>query len=132
MLEGRTRIELKDVHTGKVDVTEEKNMVTNALQYIFNPMGYVKAADPMVTAEYVNYYTTLTGGLLLLNKTLAEAADSLSLPDVRFTASRIHLPRLFGETIMPRNLRLTLKTGGLSMCMILTRQRGTALLPVLL
>lgn len=91
MLEGRTRIELKDIHTGKVDVTEEKNMVTNALQYIFNPMGYVKAADPMVTAEYVNYYTTLTGGLLLLNKTLAEDADSLSLPgDVEQTGCAVY------------------------------------------
>ena len=68
MLKGKTRIELTDVHTGEVEVIEEENMVTNALQHIFNPMGYVKAADPMYTTEYVYYYTTLTGGLLLLNK----------------------------------------------------------------
>ena len=67
MLNGKTRIEMKDIHTGMVEVIEEENMVTNALQYIFNPMGYVKAADPMVTTEYVNYYTTLTGGLSFLS-----------------------------------------------------------------
>ena len=72
MLKGKSVIELTDVHTGEVEVIEEENMVTNALQHIFNPMGYVKAADPMYTTEYVYYYTTLTGGLLLLNKTLEE------------------------------------------------------------
>ena len=49
MLKGKTRIELTDVHTGEVEVIEEENMVTNALQHIFNPMGYVKAAYPMYT-----------------------------------------------------------------------------------
>ena len=43
MLKGKTKIELTDVYTGEVEVIEEENMVTNALQYIFNPMGYVKA-----------------------------------------------------------------------------------------
>ena len=91
MLKGKTRIEMKDIHTGKIEVIEEENMVTNALQYIFNPMGYVKAADPMVTTEYVNYYTTLTGGLLLLNKTLTEDADNLSLPgDVEQTGCAVY------------------------------------------
>lgn len=80
MLKGKTKIELRDVHTGEVEVFEEENMVTNALQYIFNPMGYVKAADPMFTTEYVNYYKTLTGGLLLLNKALDENTDNISLP----------------------------------------------------
>lgn len=91
MLKGKTKIELRDVHTGEVEVIEEENMVTNALQYIFNPMGYVKAADPMFTTEYVNYYKTLTGGLLLLNKALDENADNISLPgDVEQTGCAVY------------------------------------------
>ena len=61
MLKGKTKIELKDVRTGNVDVVEKDNMVTNALQYIFNPLGYIKSADPMLTEKYVNFYKTLTG-----------------------------------------------------------------------
>lgn len=80
MLKGKTKIELTDVHTGEVELIEEENMITNALQHIFNPMGYVKAADPMYTSAFVNYYTTLTGGLLLLNKTLEEKPENISLP----------------------------------------------------
>lgn len=80
MLKGKTKIELTDVHTGEVELMEEENMVTNALQHIFNPMRYVKAADSMYTSAYVNYYTTLTGGLLLLNKTLEEKPENISLP----------------------------------------------------
>lgn len=91
MLKGKTKIELTDVYTGEVEVIEEENMVTNALQYIFNPMGYVKAADPMYTTEYVYYYTTLTGGLLLLNKSLEEKADNLSIPsDVEQTGCVVY------------------------------------------
>lgn len=91
MLKGKTKIEIRDVHTGEVEVIEEENMVTNALQYIFNPMGYVKAADPMFTTEYVNYYKTLTGGLLLLNKALDENADNISLPgDVEQTGCAVY------------------------------------------
>lgn len=91
MLKGKTKIELTDVHTGEIEVIEEENMVTNALQYIFNPMGYVKAADPMFTAEYVRYYQTLTGGLLLLNKTLKEDPDNISLPsDVEQTGCAVY------------------------------------------
>lgn len=91
MIKGKMRIELKDVRNGKTDVFEEENMVTNALQYIFNPMGYVKAADPMVTAEYVDYYMTLTGGLLLLDRTLEEDAENLSLTgDVEQTGCAVY------------------------------------------
>ena len=36
MIKGKTIIELKDVHSGEVEVIEEENMVTNALQHILN------------------------------------------------------------------------------------------------
>ena len=80
MLKGRTRIELRDVRTGRTQTVEEDNMVTNALQYVFNPLGYVKAGDPMFTSAYVDYFKTLTGGLLLLGDTVPENADTVILP----------------------------------------------------
>lgn len=79
MIKGKTKIELTNVHTGEVEVVEEENMITNALQYIFNPLGYIKAGSVMYGSDYVNYYATLTGGLLLLDKTLEEDADNLFL-----------------------------------------------------
>lgn len=80
MLKGKTKIELTDVNTGEVEVIEKENMVTNALQYIFKPMGFVKAGSLWFTNEFVAYYKTLTGGLLLLNKPLEENPDNLYLP----------------------------------------------------
>lgn len=77
MIKGKTKIELTNVHTGEVEVIEEENMVTNALQYIFNPLGYIKAGATMYGSDYVNYYATLTGGLLLLNKNVEENADNI-------------------------------------------------------
>ena len=77
MIKGKTKIELTNVHTGEVEVIEKENMITNALQYIFNPLGYIKAGSTMYGSEYVNYYATLTGGLLLLDKTLTEDPDNI-------------------------------------------------------
>ena len=79
MIKGKTKIELTNVHTGEVEVIEEENMVTNALQYIFNPVGYLKAGSVMYGSDYVNYYATLTGGLLLLDKAVTEDPENIFL-----------------------------------------------------
>ena len=79
MIKGKTKIKLTNVYTGEVEVIEEENMVTNALQYIFNPVGYIKAGSTMYGSDYVNYYATLTGGLLLLDKTVTEDTDNIFL-----------------------------------------------------
>ena len=79
MLKGKTKIELTNVHTGEVEVIEKENMVTNALQYIFDPLGYIKYGSTMYGENFVNYYATLTGGLLLLNKQLEEDPDNIFL-----------------------------------------------------
>lgn len=79
MIKGKTKIELTNVHTGEVEVIEKENMVTNALQYIFNPVGYIKAGSLMYGSEYVNYYATLTGGLLLLDKAVTEDPENIFL-----------------------------------------------------
>ena len=91
MIKGRTKIELTDVRTGEVEVIEEENMVTNALQYIFNPLGYIKAASTMYGSSYVNYYTTLTGGLILLDKAVDEDADNIFLDtDTKVTGCAVY------------------------------------------
>lgn len=79
MIKGKTKIELTNVHTGEVEVIEKENMITNALQYIFNPVGYIKAGSVMYGSDYVNYYATLTGGLLLLDKAVTEDPDNIFL-----------------------------------------------------
>ena len=90
MLKGKTKIELTNVHTGEVEVIEEENMVTNALQYIFDPVGYIKYGSTMYGEEFVNYYATLTGGLLLLDKQLEENPDNIFLDtDVRVTGCAV-------------------------------------------
>lgn len=79
MIKGKTKIELTDVNTGEVEVIEKENMITNALQYIFNPLGYIKTSSTMYGSSFVNYYATLTGGLLLLDKAVAEDAENIFL-----------------------------------------------------
>lgn len=80
MLKGRTRIELTNIHTGEREVVEKDNLVTNALQYIFNPAGYIKASGTMFGSTFVNFYANLTGGLLLLDTALTEDAETINLP----------------------------------------------------
>lgn len=79
MIKGKTKIELTDIHTGEVEVIEEENMVTNALQYIFDPLGYIKIGSVMYGSDFVNYYEKLTGGLLLFDSVLTEDADNIFL-----------------------------------------------------
>lgn len=61
MLKGKMTIELTDVNTGKKDVIEEENMVTNALAEIFKPLGHLMNADSIYN-QFNSYYTKLLGG----------------------------------------------------------------------
>lgn len=91
MLKGKTRIELTDIHTGEVEVIEKENMITNALQYIFNPFGYIKLGSVMYGAGFVNYFENLTGGLLLLDHAVTEDADNIFLgTDVGLTGCAVY------------------------------------------
>ncbi len=88
MIRGKTKIELEDVRTGGKEVIEKENMVTDALQHIFTPMGFIKTADTFYGSSFVNYYKTLTGGLLLLDRALPADAGTLFLPrGVKVTGS---------------------------------------------
>lgn len=81
MLKGKTIIELTDVETGKVERHESDNMVTNALNHIFEPFGHYKKPDKLLTAsEMVPFYQNLLGGLLLFDGEITEDAENLFAP----------------------------------------------------
>ena len=59
MLKGTTRIELTDVHSGEKQIIEKHNMVTNALQELFSPVGMCKTASTSQTA--IKHPTAMNG-----------------------------------------------------------------------
>lgn len=76
-LKGTTRIELTDIHTGEVQVTEESNFVTNALNQFCQPI--LKNQDVLPTSFFKREGTlsieAMMRGLLLFDKTFDENAD---------------------------------------------------------
>lgn len=82
MLEGKTIIELTDVHTGEKEVHEDKNMITNAMNEIFGTLpSYINYGG---SYSYLNsgnnWITELFGGILLFDKALPEDANQLIAP----------------------------------------------------
>lgn len=75
-MEGKTIIELTDIHTGKVERHEDHNMVTNALKYYFANFGQL---NPTALESFTDYITPLLGGVLLLDTSLTENADHVLL-----------------------------------------------------
>ena len=80
-IKGHARIELKNIKTGAVEVYEEDNMITNALDKFcmdFCMLG----ANAIVTDNSLrnNPIAELMGGLLLLDTALTENADNYILP----------------------------------------------------
>lgn len=79
-IKGKTTFELTDVNTGEVEIIEDNNMVTNALQEfmltygIFNKTVFV--GDNRTSALYVN----LLGGLFLFDTALDENVDNTFMP----------------------------------------------------
>ena len=84
-LKGNMVIEMTDASTGEVEVVEEQNMVTNAVNNLLgiNPMGiFYNAAG---TYEYGTNWndnllpicSNMIGGILLFPKALTEDADNL-------------------------------------------------------
>ena len=79
-IKGKTTFELTDVNTGEVEIIEDNNMVTNALQEfmltygIFNKGIFIN--DNMTNALYLN----LLGGLFLFDTALDEDVDNTFMP----------------------------------------------------
>lgn len=79
MLKGTTRIELTDVHTGKVEVHEESNMITNALTDIFKPLGLSNRPNCYFN-EFNPYYQKLLGGILCFDTEIPENPENYYPP----------------------------------------------------
>ena len=81
MLKGKTTIELTDVNSGKVEVIEDTNMITNALQEFMRGYGMwgsnVLLDEKIRTSEL---WVNLLGGLLLFDTQLEENADNTFMP----------------------------------------------------
>lgn len=79
MIKGKTIIELTDVNTGEVERHEDDNMVTNALNKIFEPLGYIKGYD-YIFKEYSPYHEDLLGGILLFDDMIEENVNNIYAP----------------------------------------------------
>lgn len=79
-IKGKTTFELTDVNTGEVEIIEDNNMVTNALQEfmltygIFNKTVFIN--DNRTSALYAN----LLGGLFLFDTALDENVNNTFMP----------------------------------------------------
>lgn len=79
MLKGTTKIELTDVVTGKKQVFEKHNMVTNAVSNLFQPtLGHLTSEE--ILRSYIPAYRGLLGGLLLFEEAIPENVNTIYPP----------------------------------------------------
>ena len=78
-IKGTTKIELKDVKTGKVETYENHNMITNALTDIFKPLG-LSNRPSRYFSDFVPYYEKLLGGILCFDTAIEENPDNYYAP----------------------------------------------------
>ena len=77
MLKGTTIIELTDVHTGKKEVVEKHNMITNAVSNLFQPsLGHLTSGATLRDIPLSKVF----GGLLLFDREIPEDATQLYAP----------------------------------------------------
>lgn len=78
MIKGRTKIQLFNARTGKLEhVVEDDNLVTNAVKYAMN----IEAAGNIQLDSWIfPIATKALGGILLFDATLQENAENIYLP----------------------------------------------------
>lgn len=79
-IKGHSIIELRDVHTGKKDIYEDDNMITNAVQLFLEDTGMLWESPIKTNFVRNTPIKTLFGGLLLLNDNLTENANNVIAP----------------------------------------------------
>lgn len=77
MLKGHTKIILTDVKTGKQEVHEDDNLVTNALDKIINIEVMMNRA---MNTDVLPFATNALGGLMLFDDELTEDANNIHFP----------------------------------------------------
>ena len=90
MLKGKTIIELTDVNTGEKEVIEENNMVTNAINDLFNTFpnllnSYLIYRGGSFSSygqnlEFLKLYEVLLGGILLFDSQIEEKPENTYAP----------------------------------------------------
>lgn len=84
MLKGQTVIELTDINTGEKEVIKDENMLTNAIQNIFTPLGFLSDSgrenNLYFGTRFLPYYEKLFGGLLLFDGTIPEDVNQIYAP----------------------------------------------------
>nr|DAH30410.1 MAG TPA: hypothetical protein [Bacteriophage sp.] len=79
MLKGHAKIELKNEKTGKLDVIEHDNMITNGLNNILATATSMFSTEDL-NSQYFPLNNKGMGGLLLFQNTLDESADNTLIP----------------------------------------------------
>ena len=79
-IKGHSIIELTDVKTGKKEVYENDNMVTNALDKYFEDVGAFNTSPLYDTNVRNDLIPKLLGGLLILDTELQEDANNIICP----------------------------------------------------
>lgn len=80
MLHGHAKIELTNVHTGKKEVIEKDNIVTNAMKDILSRWGILSGGGVCNTA-YLPVINKAMGGLLLFDNTIDANANNYFYPN---------------------------------------------------
>lgn len=80
-IKGKTTFELTDVNTGKVEVIEDSNMITNGLQEFLTTYGYFGCdilSDDTIRDN--SLWVNLLGGLFLFDTALDEDVNNIFMP----------------------------------------------------
>lgn len=83
-MKGHATIELTDVITGRKEVHEDDNLVTNALSWLLNKTCGVMHNNPLASAigtEEDSFIKACTGGIFLFKEPLEEDVDTLYAPN---------------------------------------------------
>ena len=87
-LKGTTVIELTNVKTGEKERYVEHNLITKALEYLYQPIPNLKMAVHGLVTSYLNYdahgyeppFYSLLGGIVLWDKNIAESNEIIAQP----------------------------------------------------
>ena len=83
MLKGNTKIELTNIHTGKKEVIEKHNLITNHLKNTLewlHAWGFTTDNSSKLQSRQFPVYDKCMGGIILFGNTLTENADNVMLP----------------------------------------------------
>lgn len=83
-MKGHATIELTDVITGRKEIHEDDNLVTNALSWLLNKTCGVLHNNPMASAigeEEDSFIKACTGGIFLFKEHIEEDVDTLYAPN---------------------------------------------------